>query len=479
MRCLRNFCISWLIVISSLMPFAAWCAAVPAYTGQINSAVGSVIKFKASKWGFAANDPKIAATTAAVSTAVTTLAGGLAVGALTTISWPALLVGAGVSALVSGALYLGVDGLVNWWYGSGENEGKVQVSGSGMPSGNKADFPVMVTTWPEFLTIYGPGQDVWLQPTSGTTPRHIQTFKSVCNRGEGVTIFCNEAMQSASQPNCTYNSIPYQGVCSAASSPFPGVNGYWASSYRNSAVVTASHIDPVTHVNVIDQTVATMAWDFIAPSTAPLKYPGYTPSWITPKQAIIDTPASQGTVKLSDAQIAALVNAVWKLAQQNAPIPYSSSDPVTPGDVASWRSANPQLAPTVGNLFEPITSVGSDTVPIPLPGEPGSGTTPGGPGQTIDLGPDPGIKAPNLDETPTATSILAPIFNLMPDLRSFVMPAHSSTCPVLVFDMVSFHGGWYWTMNSHCNLVDSNRNLISVAMILIWTLTAAFIILKA
>lgn len=474
MRGSRGFCLAWLLAYCLFLPSFSYSAALPGYTGVMNASIGSIIKYKAAKWGFALTDAKIKATAVAVGTALTGLAIGGGGMVLATATWPAVLAGAGISALLSGAVSLGVDAAEQWLWGTGSDEGNVKLSGSALPSGNKADFPVMTSTWPQFFTAYGVGQDIWLQPTSGTTPRHVQTFRSVCNIGGGTTTFCVGALQSPSQSPCTYNSTPVTGNCTPSVGPYPGANGYWSASNRTASVTTASHLE--NGVTVIDQTVSDNAWDFIAPTSAPLTYPGYVPAFVTPGQAIADTPQSQTGNKLSDAQLAAAVNAAWRRAGIAAPIPWSASDPITPGDVASWRSTHPQEAPTVNDFFQPVAAPGSPSVDIPLPGESSVITNPGTP---IDLGPNPNISSPVLETTPTADSILAPVFNLMPDLRAFTLPAHASTCPVAVIDLRSYRSGWNWTVNGHCNMINDNAAIISAALLLCWSLSAVFIVLRA
>lgn len=116
------------LVLSMLSPSSAFAAAVPAYSGKMNNAIGGIVQQKVGKWGFAANDPRIPATINGIGAGVTTLVvGGLgvAVGAAT---WPAVLVGAGITALVSGLVSLGQDAATRWYFNS---DGTITMPGTG------------------------------------------------------------------------------------------------------------------------------------------------------------------------------------------------------------------------------------------------------------------------------------------------------------------------------------------------------------
>jgi hypothetical protein len=71
--------------------------------------------------------------------------------------------------------------------------------------------------------------------------------------------------------------------------------------------------------------------------------------------------------------------------------------------------------------------------------------------------------------------ILAPIFALMPDLRSFTVPAQAGACPKVEF----FALDKQWSMTTHCQLFEENRSTISTAMTVVFALAAVFIVLRA
>lgn len=192
-------------------------------------------------------------------------------------------------------------------------------------------------------------------------------------------------------------------------------------------------------------------------------------------------PAAELAKPMSNEMLAAAANAAWKAAATSAGgLPWSASDPITPADVAQWRSANPSAIPTVGDMTAPITN--GSTVAVGPSATPGSSTNPStgpvttpGSGTQVDLGPNPNTPAPGLEVTPTAQQILSPLLNLMPDLKAFSVPAHVGTCPKPSF--VAFNKSY--TFDSHCGLIESSRSIIEAAMLLVWGISAMFIVLRA
>lgn len=123
---------------------------------------------------------------------------------------------------------------------------------------------------------------------------------------------------------------------------------------------------------------------------------------------------------------------------------------------------------------------------MPLPATnpttfPDDDTNPQTPGQgtQVDLGPDPNTPPPNLEATPTIEQIVGPLLNLMPDLRNFALPGHSSECPTAHLQWSLFGRTFDYTMDTQCVLIEENRGLIQAAMMVVWTLCATFIVLRA
>ena len=64
-------------------------------------------------------------------------------------------------------------------------------------------------------------------------------------------------------------------------------------------------------------------------------------------------------------------------------------------------------------------------------------------------------------------------------LTGWRLPAHSSQCPVAVFDYDLFGSHQHLVLDAHCTIIESVRNVLSSSMIVVYTLTALFIVLGA
>jgi hypothetical protein len=207
---------------------------------------------------------------------------------------------------------------------------------------------------------------------------------------------------------------------------------------------------------------------------------------------------------LDPGTLAGLTNQVWQRAAA-APnyqgIPFSAAMPIATPDAQAWITANPGAVPTFDDVFRPASNAGSSTVPlsptvtpastipvgtdpgtIPASGTPGTGSTGALCGvngvvctMNVVVTGDPGTPAPTLESTPTIDMILSPIVNLFPDLRSWVVPAHSGTCPRPSFEAF----GHSFTMDQHCDLFEQFRPTISTICTAVFALSALFIVLAA
>jgi hypothetical protein len=411
---LRRYCWVACLIFITLFRGEALAAAVPAYNGKMNAAVGGIISQKVGKWGFAANDPRFGATLNGVGAGVATVALAVVGGTVATVGWPAVLIGAGVTALVTGAVSLAQDSLYKWLFNS---DGTVTRTAPGVavPAG---------TMW---WYWYGQNYPV----TDAGANAICQNYWAAPSR----TV-------SGSLAGCVVSDSQY-------------VQGYPISGLPQYATQNASYPPYTSGAS--------------SPVTSPLA------------DAIAALPESEASQPLSNEALAAAVNAAWKAMPATTPnaLPWSATDPVTPAEVATWKAANPSAVPTVSEALAPVAAPGATTVPITQPGtstQPATGpaTTPGT-GTQVDLGPNPNIGAPTLENTPTAQSILDPILNLFPDLKNFSVPSHSSECPKPSFSAFS----QTYVISSHCDLFESNRSIIEAAMLLVWTIAAVFIVLRA
>lgn len=179
---------------------------------------------------------------------------------------------------------------------------------------------------------------------------------------------------------------------------------------------------------------------------------------------------------IDPAILAKLADKAWRDAAMQPGyegIPYQPWSPVTPWDVDTAYSPYTTTGapyPKVKDMFEPANPTGTTIVitPTPTTQEPGP-TTP------IDLGPVPIISEPTLELTPTASAILAPLLNLFPSFRSYVVPSHNSQCPTSSF--AAF--GRDLTIDSHCALAENVRQPMYLVMAAVWTIASIFVILSA
>lgn len=439
----------------------SFAAAVPAYTGGVNRAISSIVKFKQSKWGFAANDPRFGATIDAIGGAATGIAVGVATGAVATVGWPALLIGAGVSAVASGAISLGVGALINWMWGSGDETKNVTLSGSGMGVTSLDNLPLLPDTYPLMLEKYGANKELFFVDSAWK----IRRFKT-------VDYLCLSSASCSVPPpfNSASLDVGFSAPCSSASGCAIGSTAYWSQVY----------VKGVAGNPYKNQVV----WELRMPNGQVIGNPDYQSAPKPVAQAIADLPQVATSAKLSPEMLAEIANAMWRNAATNSSpntVPWSASDPITPTDIREWQSVNPSLVPTVGDFIGPVAPTGSNSVPFPLPSSEdssGGNTQPGNGNDTkpaIDLGEDPQIGAPELEEAPTASMILEPILDLMPDLRAFQVPAHSASCPQPSYSVF----GRDFRLESHCELLERYRSLIEAACMVAFTILAVTNVLRA
>lgn len=450
MRCGGNKGAVFLVLIFLSFQFcftsASYAGAAPAYNGRMNSAVSNLIQKKLVSRGFAANDPRYTATVAAVGSgltlAATQVAATTAVAGIAAVSWPAVLVGAGVTALVGGIIGFIADGGIDWLWGA---DFKAQLSGDGMATitGGSTLYP----SEPADYSALGTGT-------------HYYMSNGVVNLAVVLNVPCGDPCASWSLP-AGYSNFMNGSLSGPYTGQFDGSQPYytletWSFSGSYSLVYKYR---PATGevVSVSPQTT---------PYQPTMKHVDALPADIP--DAAMDDPVSN--VMLADA-----ANAAWANAEE-APLPWSASDPITPADVADWAAANPSQVPTVADFFAPVAGASDSSVSLPLPsGSPNPSTSTPGTGQSVDLGVDPNTPPPTLEQAPTAQMILAPILNLLPDFRSFSVPAHASQCPQPSFTALDRT----YVIDSHCALIDQHKGVIEVAMLLVWTLTALFITLRA
>lgn len=199
---------------------------------------------------------------------------------------------------------------------------------------------------------------------------------------------------------------------------------------------------------------------------------------------------------LSAEIISEAVDSLWKSAASESDyegLPYEAGL-ITPEVVQSVGTV-----PSIGDAVQPITSTGTssnpkydvdlspdtststvtpDPDPIPDP-DPNPNPNPNpdiNVDVDVDFGPDPGIDVPTLEDIPTASNILDPIFNLFPVLRNFQVPSsNSGVCPHLQFEMFERS----YDISAHCDLLEEQKTVLQSVFSLFWLVMALTILLGA
>ncbi|WP_343743264.1 hypothetical protein [Herbaspirillum huttiense] len=219
-------------------------------------------------------------------------------------------------------------------------------------------------------------------------------------------------------------------------------------------------------------------------------------------------PAADKASPLPLQPVADIANNAWREAASRPGydgLPYDATNPITSADVSSWRDANTNYWPTMGDFVTPqqvsYSDPGSGPVTNPITGTtspaaqtpfglptsstpqssvdpatsaPNTGTNPSTE-PVQNLGPDPGIGAPPLEPIPTALQIISPTMNIFPSLKSFVVPSVDAQCPT--WDVPVF--GKQIALKDHCPLLEQSRPTLYAAMAVAYALIALFIVLRA
>lgn len=448
---MRKICVL-LICFLAIVP-RVFAQALP--VSSMQNSVSGVMQQKMLSRGFAANDPRFGATLSRSSNAIAGVAGTAAavtVGAVTAPGWVSIAIAAGIGAVVTYAVTLGIDSLVNWLF---RPDGKVDESStaSSYPAGT--------------ISIGGP---YWWA--------HISSPSRDIYGSDGLAL----AMQAnAMQRQSLGLSVEQNPACYLS-----GGGTYWTCGAWGSATYKASGSPSACSGTTFSVSGTCTPYTYAAVPVQPA-------SAVPLGTAISHIPSSDLNKQLNPVLVAAVADQAWRSAAAQPGydgLPYQASDPITQADAARWQAANPNSWPTVSDFVSPqaTPSTGTPASPWVLPNTPSpvssySPTT--SPQQTTstnpstqpvsNLGPDPGIGQPTLEATPTAQQILQPILSLFPDLRSYIVPSHSGVCPKPSMDL----WGKHLMLDGHCNLLEDNRPAIQAVMAMVWVMVALFIILAA
>lgn len=483
----------------------------------INRAEAAIISRVAISRGFAANDPRIAATLTSMgqaSTALNVVSTGATVGLGFAGAPVWLTIAAGVGILAAGsALYAGGVSL------SRSLDGKTISAQQPAPALPTYTGPLYQSTPPAAGAMqtpfsYGASRgmqvyrtDVCLAgdsscagypalPASASGLNFVRTFGPLAL--VAATIGAVQSFELYEQQfNCNggISGGSQGGLCSGVS----GVSVFWQANANGTSQTlmetrTISQWDGQTGAYVPQTSTQAATWWSVGPGVAPIS--GGDLSTIYPQLS-----ASSLSQPLDPSTLAQLTNQTWQQAAQlpgYQGLPYSVTQPIGSQDVQPWALANPTAVPNISDLFRPATDPSVSTVTISPTVQPGDASAPSAgsgvstsPGNnvnvvntpnvnvvnkvSVDLGADPGIGSPSLEATPTISMILSPLLNLLPDLKHWAVPSHSAVCPEPSFTVL----GHSFTLSAQCDLAESNRSAIYSAFAAMFTLAALIIVLRA
>lgn len=431
---------------------SAWAQALPNLEPQperVTRAVSGALQQGMQKRGFAANDHRFMNTVARASPVMSVAAGSTAaavtVGVVTAPAWATVAIAAGIGAVVTYAVGLGIDSLVDWLF---RDDGLIDQS-----SAENSTYPSHAFSAGDRVWTYKDWQGV--QHYGANADALAREYRYVDMKRQGFL--------HISEPTCFAD----------------GTTGYWCGNYR----VILSGTAPVScgaGMQAIGSNCASFSYPL--PTTFP------DADGLTPQQAINNLTDEELDKPLNPALVAALANLAWQQAAQEPGydgLPYPQADPLTASDVAPWVQANPERAPTVRDFVSPNPAPNSNSNPWALPSNPSAPNqapaapnqntaNPGAENPTANLGPDPGIGAPTLEAIPTAQQIAQPILDMLPDLRGYTPSSYTGECPRPTIELYGTH-----VLDAHCSLIDDNKAIIQAAMLLAWALIALFIVLSA
>jgi hypothetical protein len=418
--------LGFVVYFITLLPSIAKAQTVadPAYA-NMQRAVGGIIQQSTQSMGYVPSDPRTYSTLRAVGSTAAGAAAAAGTGILvsaTAPAWATILAAAAVSGAVSYGVSVGIDALVKWAFGTGSS--------------------------PITVTATSTSTAEWTNPNFSSLPLaryYLSTLHLNC-LGTSIPFVDKWAYT---------NDAGYQAICRQ----MKATSGLTSDQY----LVNAGFVNNPTNIT----TTATNQ---------------------TLIQSIAALSAAQKQQAVSYEAMAMIVNHLWKQAAAQpgyAGVPYSVTSPVTVAQVQAWAQANPQAYPTVQALVSAVTDVStgfapSTSITTATPVSPATTTvapTANNPStQTqINLGSEPNILAPTLEGIPTAQMILAPLLNLLPDLKSYTVPGHAGACPKPAFEVFSKT----IIMDQHCTIFEQQRAAIYAAGLLAFTLMAMFIILSA
>lgn len=458
MNFIRNF-IVFSIIFLLVLPRLSIAKESPNY--KVNRAVSGVMQDAMTSRGYARLDPKYHNTmvrTTNVFGAAAAGAAGVTVGAVTAPAWVSILLVTVVSAAVGYLVTMALDSLTDWLF---RPDGKIDLTTDPVSSDKYAALVA--------------GKPYWKSSRFKSTSAWDVTYG-----GDGLAL-AYEADRSYRLVSGASQRKPDPSQCTFAMD----VNKQYVEK------ITCGSLGVATLYFTGSPYACPEGQFWVAGACSNYGFTeanGSSQTGVTLQKAV-DSSTAEFQKPLNPAIIAKLANQAWEKAASMPGydgVPYQISKPITATDVETWTKANPNYAPTVGDFLTPNPVTTDNPYPWALPDNPteavttpattpNTGTTNPSTQPQENLGPDPNIGAPTLEQTPTAQMILDPVLNLMPSLKNFSPSVSSGICPRPSFTIFAKA----YVLESHCTLFEENRSVISAAMILAFSIMALFIVLSA
>jgi hypothetical protein len=414
----------FVIFLLAFLVSSAHAAAV----STVQNTLSGVLQSKMAARGFAANDPRFVSTLTAAGSSIVGAVGAAALVTAAGVSapaWVTVAATAGLGSLLTTGVSLGVDALVKWYANS---DGTVKVDGAQVPIDSALGTNQCYSTYP------------------GTACAGSK--QAVCD-----TLGVPAGTKSVASGNTCY-------MVGAANSSCPNVGDCPQATIYIKSGTPASQTGTITFT---DSSSAASA-----------------------------IPSSEASQAVNPALLAAIANQAWMNAAASSGysgLPYDASNPITTSDVQAWQSQNPAYYPTVQDLISPQPAPvgGTATTPFTLPtsstpqtsadptATPSTVTNPAASNPLENLGGDPNIGMPTLENIPTVAQILDPVFSLFPSLRQYAMPQHTATCPTATLNLFNHTQAF----DAHCNLLEQVRSIVAAVMAAVWVFVSLRVVLSA
>lgn len=509
----------------------SYAQAVPVANFVVNRAVASAVQRVAIARGFAANDPRIAATMAGMSKTSTGLnVVGTAAGVGLAVAGAPVWLGIAASLGIVGLGY-GISAWVNSPSSPGAPPAVAEIKIMSTATGNQLHVETPVKAPPPYVApAIGDTTPRWAQALMAGAPMYRSPYS--CFTGDA----CFALPLPPETPTYRFNFTDDGKIIVAHTDPevigqyylwkigiTPGASTthtVWhpesqqyvtyssGGEYRGVQVHTNSEGDAkitvyIRHWSSGGDAYGYPSYDSVSGYANAASSHGQIGPKVFPslQDAITTLQQQLGNAKVSEETLARIVDQIWQRAASQPDyegLPYSVTQPVTAPEIGMWTAENPSAVPTVGDLLAPASNPGTQLVPISPTASPGTSPDPGtSPTPTpsssgdvnvintpnvnvvnrinVDFGHDPGLQAPDLEQAPQAWDIFEPVISSVESFAFYRVPNHPSECPKPTFDM--------WSdpivMDGHCKLLDEVKPTLFTVMAAVWVVIGCFIILAA